>query len=112
MENEKTIPALVFAPSNWTSEPNEKFGQKEKRSMLAFTYVNLQSGFTGSFHCENTTEGKEKIGMSDLLYSDLTKSPVRIFNLVFSIKEDGLNSFAKFVKVEKIAEMLHFEIKQ
>lgn len=110
--NEKTIPALVFNPTNWMSKPNPKFNQETERAMLAFNFIDLTSGRMGTFHCEATPEGKEAIGLTDLAYSDLSKSPVRIFQLIFEMKEDGMNSYAKFSKIGKIEEMLHFEIKK
>jgi hypothetical protein len=110
--NEKTIPALVFQPTHWTSQPNEKFDQKEKKDMLAFNFVNLQSGVMGSFHCENTPEAQEKVGINDFVYSDMTKSPVRLFQLTFTVKEDGMNSYAKFAKIGLLAEVMHYEIKK
>jgi len=112
MNEEQIIPALVLPPTNWTSKANAKFNQTEDRAMLAFDFIDLRSGAKGTFHCEATQEAKEAIGLTDLVYSDLSKSPVRLFQLTFEMKKSGMNSYATFAKIGVMAEKLHYEIKQ
>jgi len=110
--NEKTINALVFAPRNWVSKANAKFNQESDREMLSYDFINLDNGKLGNFSCEAAPEAIEKIGMANVAYSDLSKSPVRIFQLDYIMKTSGLNEYANFSKARSVAELFHYEIKK
>jgi len=110
--NEKTINALVFPPRNWISKANAKFNQETDKEMLSYDFINLDNGKLGNFSCEATNEAIEKIGLSNAVFSDLSKSPVRIFQLDYVMKTSGLNEYANFSKARIVAEMFHYEIKK